>query len=259
MIKISRRLQCIAEQLIPGQRVADIGSDHALLPVYLVQQGIAASAVAGEVTEGPFAAAARGVRDNGLQDKILVRRGNGLEVVAPGEVDAVTIAGMGGSLIRDILEAGRERGKLAGVKQLVLQPNIGEDTVRRWLRQHGWELVAEHILEEDGKIYEILSAVAVSASVRAESVYDVERFHVLTGCRVSEERLLQMGPLLALQASPVWHKKWQSELKKMEWIASQLAVSELAASKQKRSALEHEMDEIREVLSCMPMDKPSLA
>ncbi|WP_026297100.1 tRNA (adenine(22)-N(1))-methyltransferase [Paenibacillus daejeonensis] len=257
MIKLSRRLQCIARQIIPGSRVADIGSDHALLPVYLIQQGIASQAVAGEVAEGPLAAAERGVRDAGLQAKIQVRKGDGLAVISPGEIDAVTIAGMGGSLIRDILEAGRLEGKLAGVRQLLLQPNVGEDSLRRWLDQHGWQLTAEHILEEDGKIYEILSASAPSTD--AVSLYETARFEATIGCKVTADRLYQMGPFLILEASPVWHKKWQRELQNMERIWRQMAASELESSLVRRNALENEMNEIREVLSCIPTDKPSLA
>ena len=257
MIKLSRRLQCIAKQITPGSRVADIGSDHALLPVYLIQQGIAAQAVAGEVSEGPLAAAERGVRDAGLQNKIQVRKGNGLAVIAPGEIDAVTIAGMGGSLIRDILEAGRLEGKLAGVKQLLLQPNIGEDSLRRWLNQHGWQLNAEHILEEDGKIYEILNASMPSKD--AVHLYDTVRVEAHIGCKITADRLYQMGPFLILEGSPVWRKKWQRELQNMERIWRQMAASELESSVARRSALEHEMNEIREVLSCIPTDKPSLA
>lgn len=237
--------------------MADIGSDHALLPVYLVQQGIASQAVAGEVTEGPLAAAERGVRDAGLQGKIHVRKGDGLAVVAPGEVDAVTISGMGGALIRDILEAGRRQGKLEGVRQLILQPNIGEDAVRRWLHEHNWQLSAEYILEEDGKVYEILSAALASDSITAAVLYDAERLHTSAGCNVTEDRLFQMGPLLMREASPIWHGKWLRELQKMERIWRQMGASELDSSHTRRLALESEMNEIREVLSCMPMVKRS--
>lgn len=88
-----------------------------------------------------------------------MRRGDGLEVLEPGEADCITIAGMGGSLIAAILDRGQKQGKLAGVKTLALQPNVGEDILRRWLLGNGWVLISEHILEEDGKTYEILTAV----------------------------------------------------------------------------------------------------
>jgi len=156
MVTLSIRLAAIAARVPASSRLADIGSDHALLPVYLAEQGKLAAGIAGEVNPGPYEAARRQVRESGVEDRIEVRKGDGLAVLAPGEVDVITIAGMGGGLIVSILEAGADR--LAGVRLLVLQPNVGEDQVRRYLLANDWLLAAEEILEEDGKIYEILTA-----------------------------------------------------------------------------------------------------
>jgi tRNA (adenine22-N1)-methyltransferase len=258
-VKLSKRLQRIADKVPPLSRLADIGSDHALLPAFLVQAGIVTWAVAGEVNPGPLAAAEKQVQESGLNSKISVREGNGLEVLSPGEVDVITIAGMGGSLIASILDEGQD--KLSGVKTLVLQPNVGEEQVRRWLDAHEWLLEAEDILEEDGKIYEILTAVPMGENAdwqgsiqensnRPEQVNNVYQDRQLGhGKTIGKDRLLQMGPYLLQQADEIWHRKWQSELQKLEMISGQLSMSGADASKLKAQAIRKEIDDIREVLA----------
>ncbi|WP_284638715.1 tRNA (adenine(22)-N(1))-methyltransferase [Paenibacillus silviterrae] len=256
MLRLSKRLECIARQVPDGSRMADIGSDHALLPSWLAERGSITFAVAGEVNEGPRDAALRQVKAAGLQKLIDVRLGDGLEVIEPGEVDVITIAGMGGTLIASILEAGA--AKLEGVRRLVLQPNVGEDNVRRWLVQHGWVLIQEQILEEDGKIYEILTAVPESAAdITNLKLY--EPFQLGENVKLSENRLLLMGPYLVREGSPVLIKKWEAEIKKLQMIERQLGQSDNPASREKERELQEEMHAIREVLACLPKVKPSFS
>lgn len=250
MIVLSERLLLIAEQIPQGSRLADIGSDHALLPAFLVKNGRVSFAVAGEVNPGPFKAAQRQVAEAGLKALIDVRRGDGLDVISPGEVDVITIAGMGGNLIVSILEAGK--AKLAGVGRLVLQPNVGEEAVRRWLYAEGWSLIDEHILEEDGKIYEILTAER--ANVLDKELYkprELNGYGVLT-----EERLFQFGPYLSADVSGVFVEKWTREIAKLERIAGQLTHSELDEAKRKREALLVEIAELKELNACLRKVKP---
>ncbi|WP_416827251.1 tRNA (adenine(22)-N(1))-methyltransferase [Ectobacillus polymachus] len=203
--KLSKRLEAVAME-IPSQSVlADIGSDHAYLPCYAVLQGMISYAIAGEVVDGPFHAAQSNVQQCGLEAKISVRKGNGLDVLQAGEADVITIAGMGGALIRDILERGKD--KLQGVTRLILQPNIGSYVVRKWLMENDWELISEKILEEDGKIYEILVA----------EVGDVYRPY-----RNQLEAGLLMGPYLLREQSDVFRKKWLHELTNLRRIHHQL-------------------------------------
>ena len=137
-VKLSKRLEEVVREIPVGSTVADIGSDHAYLPCYTIINNIATKAVAGEVVDGPFRSAQATVAESGLQDKVDVRKGNGLAVIAPGEVDVITVAGMGGALIRDILESGKE--KLEGVTRLILQPNIAAHHIREWFIENGWSL-----------------------------------------------------------------------------------------------------------------------
>ncbi|TCZ75569.1 SAM-dependent methyltransferase [Paenibacillus albiflavus] len=252
MIKLSKRLQMIAERVPQGARLADIGSDHALLPTYLVQQGMISFAIAGEVNSGPLDAAMKQVSDAKLENNISPRLGNGLEVVEPGEVNTITIAGMGGSLIASILEQGKH--KLEGVKHLILQPNVGEEMVRRWLLENGWFLTSETILEEDGKIYEILTAVRETEENEGKSVqlYASRTYEQMPETLIDQELLMRMGPYF-IQPNPskIWIAKWQMELAQLERIRQNLAKSDMPVSRQKEEELANEIRRIQGVLTCM--------
>jgi tRNA (adenine22-N1)-methyltransferase len=251
MLRLSKRLEMIANKVPAGSRLADIGSDHALLPVYLAQQQRIAMAVAGEVNEGPFQAASRQVIATGLGAVIKVRHGDGLDVVVAGEVDVVTIAGMGGILIAEILEAGKD--KLSDASLLILQPNVGEYHVRSWLLKHDWILKDEQILEEDGKIYEILTAAPsrLMASSNAE-LYQARKLP--HGVQIDRELLMKLGPLLIEKPEPAWFRKWLWELDKLNMIIHRLARSTQPESRIKEHELQQEIERIKEVLACLQKD-----
>ncbi|NIK77412.1 tRNA (adenine22-N1)-methyltransferase [Paenibacillus castaneae] len=256
MLKLSKRLQLIADYVTTGSRVADIGSDHAMLPVYLLQINKCSSAIAGELNRGPFEAARKQGEDAGLSDRLTVRQGDGLAVLEPGEADTITIAGMGGSLMSDILESGYCAGKLEGVKELVLQPNVGEEIVREWLLKYGWYLKAESIIEEDGKIYEVMHAIrSADAETLNQALYNADFLPLPLQQETKEKVLKQMGPHLLRHPQPVLIKKWRHELNKLERICQQLAGSDLAESSHKREQFKAEMKVLEEVLQCLPMDK----
>lgn len=230
--KLSQRLEAVANYIPSGSRLADIGSDHAYLPCYAVKRGIVPFAVAGEVVEGPYQSAKRQVKMEGLDKQIIVRKGNGLEVITPEEIDCITIAGMGGALIASILEEGKN--KLESVKRLILQPNISAMTIRQWLLDNGWELKAEEILEEDEKIYEILVA---EKGVPFKPYKDLQKE-------------LLLGPFLIKQLSVSFQKKWSNEQKNWQRILTQL---ENAAQSEdtilKKKELNEKIQMVEEVLN----------
>ncbi|NEU32381.1 tRNA (adenine-N(1))-methyltransferase [bacterium LRH843] len=231
--QLSKRLITVADSVPNGEKVADIGSDHAYLPCYLCLRDETTVAIAGEVNEGPFRLAKSQVERLELSSRIDVRKGNGLQVLEAGEVDVVTIAGMGGGLIRSILEEGKD--KLEGVTRLVLQPNVAADAIRIWLRENGWRLFAETILEEDEKVYEILVAVRGDDS----DLYEEDT-----------ERKLLLGPFLMQERNETFCKKWRNEVMNWKQILSQFeqaaASSEL---EQKREALMKQIQMVEEVLT----------
>ena len=229
--QLSKRLARVGE-LVPEQsRLADIGSDHAYLPVALVLQKKLDFAIAGEVVKGPYEAAKKQVGKNGLTDQIIVRLADGLDAIEETDkITAITICGMGGVLIRDILEAGWNNQRLQGNERLVLQPNIGEKPLRDWLTVHGYTIVEEDILEENNKIYEII----VASRIENRIAYS------------EKERLF--GPILMKQQSSIFREKWQGELKQRETILAQLAKA--TGDQQGRiQQIEKEITEIKEVLS----------
>ena len=163
---LSKRLHRAGEFVPEGSKLADIGSDHAYLPAYLVMNKKIISAIAGEVVEGPYQSAKNLVAELNLSSVIDVRKGDGLAVVDPkDDVTAVSICGMGGALIRDILDRGLKGNHLTGKETLILQPNIGEPTLRTWLVNHSYHIIQEDIIRENEKTYEIIVAEKVSEKV----------------------------------------------------------------------------------------------
>ncbi|MDK8180976.1 class I SAM-dependent methyltransferase [Paenibacillus sp. UMB4589-SE434] len=253
-IKLSKRLQHIADWVPAGSRLADIGSDHALLPTYLARSGRILHAIAGEVNPGPFDAAAKQVASSQLEHMVQVRRGDGLAVLQPGEVDCITIAGMGGSLIVSILSA--EPLKLDGVRYLVLQPNVGEEFVRGWLSKNGWSLMKEQIIEEDGKIYEIMYAERLSKeqfTVCEQQLY--APYMLSCGIMLDETWLKLMGPHLVKNPSEVYIQKWQLELKKQERIIQTMANAETEDAMERRQRFVTHKAQLEAMLACWQKDK----
>ena len=159
--QLSRRLATVADLICQygasDIRLADIGSDHAYLPCHLALNQKIQAAVAGEVVKGPYQSAQAEVQSQDLDSIIQVRLGDGLAVIqADDAINVISICGMGGSLIRSILDEGQD--KLSHGPLLVLQPNIGEATLRTWLSQHDYQIVHETIVEDSQRLYEIIVA-----------------------------------------------------------------------------------------------------
>jgi len=196
-----------------GARLADIGSDHGYLPVALMRRGVIASAVAGEVATTPSYAAQRTVRDNGLEQQITVRLADGLAAIEPHDgITAISVCGMGGETIRDILESGKMH--LSGQERLILQPNGGEQPLRQWLMDNGYSIVSEELLRENRFYYEIIVAErAGPVAYTAEQLY--------------------FGPLQMQARSPAFIGKWQRLLRQRQKTLASLEQARQAVPEQK--------------------------
>lgn len=227
--RLSNRLKAVASYVKEGAVVADIGSDHAYLPCFLVHTKKVKTAIAGEVAKGPYESAVKNVRREGFSEAITVRLADGLFAIEEGDaVDTVTIAGMGGPLIATILESGKER--LSQVNRIIAQPNIYSRAIREWAVSNKWTIIDEHILKEDGKIYEIIV---------------LEKGQAMYG-----ELELMAGPFLLASKTDVFLEKWEGEL--AEWnrvLASLKKTDETDAIKKKKEQMSGYIELVGKVLT----------
>ena len=211
-VQLSQHLKDVATYVPKGAKLLDVGSDHAYLPIYLLEKGLITSAIAGEVVKGPYESALANVSASGFNDKIDVRLANGLAAFEPYDaVTTITICGMGGRLIADILDAGKD--KLKDVDRLILQPNNREDDLRIWLMKNGFTIVAEAIMTENGQMN-------------------------------LSEREIRFGPHLMKEQSQVFKLKWQREINKLEIALGSIPL----ANQDDRAVLEEKIQTIKEVL-----------
>ncbi len=153
MIKLSARLQAVADMVSQDATVADIGCDHGYIPAYLAQNKISNRIIAGDINEGPLNSCKRLVKDLNLEDKIQCVLSNGL-IDIPQVYDTVIIAGMGGELISDILS------QCDYVKQcrLVLNPMSHSELVRKWLYDNGYSILNDAVVTDGKHSYNVLLA-----------------------------------------------------------------------------------------------------
>ena len=170
-MKLTPRLQIIADSIKECGTLADIGTDHAYLPIYLVKKGGIKEAIAADINKGPIEIAQGRIRANMLADKIQTRQGNGLQVLQPHEAEVIVIAGMGGMLIAEILEQSKAVAQSA--KQLVLQPMLDAGKLRRYLLEQGYEIFDEELAKEDRKIYEILWVRYIGRAVESKGFLEI--------------------------------------------------------------------------------------
>lgn len=229
-VKLDNRLKAAAALIIPGRPVADIGTDHLLLPLYLVQNGIVPRVIASDKARPPYENALALAQEQRLDQLIELRLGEGLEVLNPGEAATIVIAGMGGRLIRDILAAGG--AVLVGKPRLVLQPQKDAALLRRWLAQQGWRVIAETMAYEGGHYYQLLAAEPGEMRLtRAEA---------------------EFGPCLLRQAPPLWRSYLGEEKARIGALIAGLNAHRGPAAQKRRRQLDAQLKKIEEVLAGLP-------
>lgn len=214
---IGSRLETIGSLVPEGCVLADIGTDHAYLPVWLLEHGQIKRAIAGDIAAGPCQAARTTLAQHGLQDKVEVRLGSGLSVLQPGEADCIAIAGMGAATMISILEADMEVAEAAAL--LVLQPMAGAASLRAWLTGHGWQLVDEELVDDAPHFYEIISARRGAAPAYSAAQ-------------------LAIGPVLLAKQHPLLAQQFARQLATCSQLLDGMAKSERARASAKYQELQ---------------------
>ena len=216
MVKISNRLTTAAALVTQGYTLADVGTDHGYIPIYLLQQEKIPSAIAMDINEGPLERAKEHIALYGLQAYIQTRLSDGVAALKPGEVEAVLIAGMGGGLVMHILKDGEKVCQSA--KELILQPQSEIEHVREFLREKGYTILAEDMVYEDGKFYPMMKVQYQGENENAQKASEVLKLSDLYGglllqnrhpvlkTFLEKERLIYTGIKENLEKQPVSEK-----------------------------------------------------
>ncbi len=230
-MELSIRLEAIAGSIIPGLAIADIGTDHGYLPIELIRRGICSVALACDVRKGPLERAQQHIREAGLSKQIETRLSNGLEMIQSGEVNGCVIAGMGGMLVKDILEAEsrREKNILQEMKQIILQPQSDMEAVRRMVHRLSFRIVDEIMLIDRDKHYWILICEPGRETYEADWQY-------------------RFGKPLAERKDPVLRGYLLHKYNKNAELIEGLSSGESEAAVQRRCQLQAEQKELAEVL-----------
>lgn len=228
-IKLSSRLTAVASMVRKGSVAADIGTDHGYLPAYLISQGISPYTIASDVSQGPLNAAKEVVELLALGRKVDLRLGDGLKVLSPGEADTICIAGMGASTIIKILAGTPD--VLTEVKRLVLQPMRGASQLRRWLMEHGWDIVDEELVFEGGLFYEIIGAQPRE-------------------CCLTEAEI-EVGPVLMKKRHPLLKKYLQEKIASLERIGNNIERGNASGVKKKQGEVNARISMLKQVMECL--------
>lgn len=228
-MQLSKRLLAVAKLVTRGNRLIDVGTDHGYLPIYLLQEGLIPGAVAMDVNRGPIERAQHNISMHQAAQYIETRLSDGVLKLRPGEGDSLVIAGMGGSLIIKILTEGE--ADLQDMKELILQPQSDIAKVRRFLREHQYQIVKEDMVWEDGKYYPMIKAVHGTM----EEGRDIDECY---------------GRYLLEHRHPVLLCFLKRELTQAQQIQERISASGSALSEKRAAEIEKEISRICSALKC---------
>ena len=231
-MELSKRLQAVADLVTAGYKVADIGTDHAYIPIFLLETGKTDWAAAMDVNKGPIEKARENIRAYGLEAQIETRLSNGFLALGKGEVQSAVIAGMGGNLVIRILQEGRD--VVSTLQECILQPQSETDKVRAFLLQEGFFFIEEDMVEEDGKYYPMMKVKPPKSgeeSRQNEEVWKIEQ--------------LWFGKLLLEKRHPVLKRYLERETRIREEILRSIRDKDSEQIQVRRGQLQEELNIIK--------------
>ncbi len=244
-MKLTNRLQAIADLIEKNSVVADIGSDHGYLVANLVENEIVKSAVASDINEGPVSNCNMTVNGRGLSDSIEVRLGGGFVPYKKNEVDTAIIAGMGGQLIRDIIIESRDIAN--SIDTIIVQPMTGQEVLREWLINNNFVIEKEVITQEQDRFYEILVL-----KHGKQSEFLSKELAEMISFDSDDDIFLEIGYKVDLEKS-TYEGFLVKKMKKYEMIINQITKNKKSndASREKMDLATAKLKKLEEVISCI--------
>ena len=233
-MELSKRLTAVAGLVTEGASVADIGTDHGYIPIYLIEQNLSPKVIAMDINKGPLERARIHIAGYGMSDRIETRLSDGLAAVKPKEVEEMIVAGMGGGLVIHILN--EDPAKTRSLKELVLQPQSELAKVRRYLEEHRFRIVAEDMVEEDGKYYPMMKVIPTEQ----KGLY-------VEGVPAAEEEL-EYGKYLLEKGHPVMGEYLKKELSVNQGVYEKLRVQESERTKERSAEVLHMIKRAEDLL-----------
>lgn len=227
-MKLSPRLQVIADFVPEGAVVADIGTDHGYIPVYLASNKIASRIIATDINIGPLENAKSYIDKKNYREVIETRLGNGLKCLLPNEVNTIIIAGMGGLLIIEILENSKDITETA--KYFILQPMVASEELRKYLYNNKYTIVDERIAKEGSKLYEIMLVTHGNEKINKDIYYEI-------GKKLVENKDKHLREFI------------ENKIKKTEKVLTNLRDTETVEGKLRYEYLKSKLSDYKEVLN----------
>lgn len=228
-MELSNRLKIIASHVDNCNSVADIGTDHGYIPIYLLKQQVCEKAIASDINKGPLEKAKLNVSFENLSDKIKCLLGPGLVPLKQGEVNGVIIAGMGGNLIRDILLADIKKVKLYDF--LILQPAQNPEVLREYLYNNGYKIIDEDLIKEDRKYYELFKV----------------RYDEKSKINIINNIDYEISPILKSKNHPLIKAYMESKIEKYSNILKYIK-DDTKLAREKKQLLKDKVSKIREMI-----------